>query len=498
MTFPAQATPLERVIPLPASVLPSTGQFVLNPEAVIMVDPGSDELLLTGEYLAEKLRPSTGYALEVLPAQGNPSQGSIRLTLTGSHPSLGEEGYRLNITPNEVVLSAYHPAGLFHGLQTIRQLLPPAVEASSLRSGPWTIPAGTIGDIPRFAYRSAMLDVARHFFSIQDLEKFIDLMAYYKLNVFHLHLTDDQGWRLMLDSWPNLALYGGSTAVNGDRGGFYTQDEYAGLVDYARRRYITIVPEVDMPGHTNAALASYPELNCSGVAPALYTGTEVGFSTLCVDKEITYQFVSEVVAEIAALTPGPYFHIGGDESHSTDHADYIRFIERVQQIVQQYGKQMIGWEEISQARLLPTTIAQAWKSNEVSKAVAQGAQVILSPAPNTYLDMKYNPQTPLGLYWAGLVEVKNAYDWDPGAYFSGVHEKDILGVEAPMWTETLRTSQDLEYMAYPRLTGIAEVGWSLQALRSWENYRTRLASHGPRLEALGVNFYHSPQVPWEK
>jgi hexosaminidase len=342
-----------------------------------------------------------------------------------------------------------------------------------------------------------MLDVARHFFTVADVKQLIDLLALYKMNRLHLHLSDDQGWRLMINSWPRLATYGGQSEVGGGPGGYYSQEEYAEIVAYAAERFIMVVPEIDMPSHTNAALASYAELNCDGIAPPLYVGTNVGFSTLCVDKEITYTFVDDVVAELAALTPGPYIHIGGDEAHSTAPADYIRFVERVRAIVEAHGKQVMGWEEIAQTDLAPGTVVQYWFTGLAARGVEHGARVVMSPATLAYMDMKYDSSTGLGLDWAATINEQQAYAWEPAALLPGIGEEHILGVEAPLWTETLRTLDDLEYMIFPRLPGYAEIGWSPPTGRDWQEYRLRLASHGPRLQALGVDFYRSALVPWE-
>jgi hexosaminidase len=444
---------IDTIIPRPASVAPGEGAFTLTADARIYVGPGSGEPSQIGQYLADRLRPATGYALPVSATTGAPASGNIYLTTAGGDPALGEEGYELVITPAAVTLVAYQPAGLFRGLQTIRQLLPPAIESATVQAGPWEMATGTIRDTPRFAWRGMMLDVARHFFSVADVRRLIDLLAYYKMNRLHLHLSDDQGWRLMIESWPNLATYGGSTEVGGGEGGYYTQGEYAGIVAYAQSRYITVVPEFDMPGHTNAALASYAELNCDGVAPSLYTGTGVGFSSLCVDKESTWTFVEDVIREAAALTPGPYIHIGGDEAAATSKEDYLQFVERVQAIVHAQGKQMVGWDEIAQANLLPTSVVQYWREAAPRAVAQESVQVIMSPASRAYLDMQYDPSTPLGLHWAGYIEVQDAYNWDPATQVNGISESNILGVEAPLW-------------------------------------------HGPRLTALGVNFYRSPQVLW--
>ncbi len=496
MTTPTLST-MNHLIPKPVLLQPATGAFALNADTRIYVDPPSAEVMAIGEYLATKLRASTGYALAVLPKPDRPGGGHIVLSVTDGDLALGEERYELTITPDQVTLSAVQPVGLFRGVQTIRQLLPPDIERASVQSGPWQIPAGVIKDRPRFAWRGAMLDVARHFFSVEDVKRYIDLLAYYKLNRFHLHLTDDQGWRIEIKSWPKLATYGGTTAVDGAPGGYYTQADYADLVAYAQARYITLVPEIDLPGHTNAALASYPELNCDGKAPALYTGIEVGFSSLCIDKEITYQFLDDVIGELAALTPGAYIHIGGDEAKSTPPDQYRRFIERVQPIVAKHGKQVVGWAEIAHAELLPTSIAQYWDGEVIADALRQHAPIIMSPASKAYLDMKYDASTKLGLKWAGLIDVPTAYTWDPVTFANGVTESDVLGIEAPLWSETLLTISDIEYLAFPRLPGYAEIAWSPQAGRAWEDYRVRLAAQGAYLSALGVNFYRAPEIDWQ-
>jgi hexosaminidase len=489
---------LRNIIPLPSSVFSSDEKtFTLKADTLISVEPRTTEMINIGKSLAEKLNTSTGYGIQVATAAGTLAKGSIHLGISDSESALGEEGYLLTISEDLVSLTANTPAGIFRGIQTIRQLLPPAIESATIQTCLWTMPCGTIRDTPRFSWRGVMLDVARHFFSVKDVERFIDLMAYYKMNRFHLHLSDDQGWRIMINSWPKLATYGGNTQVGGGRGGYYSQEEYTHIVEYAQRRYITVIPEIDMPGHTNAALASYAELNCNGAASLLYSGIDVGFSALCVDKEITYMFVNDVVKELAALTPGPYIHVGGDEVATLNAADYNRFIERVQTIVQAHGKQMIGWAEIAQARLSPSSIAQHWKDNFAQLAVQQNAKVIMSPAHKLYMDIKYNDSTQLGLIWAGYIGVKDAYEWEPTTIVSGVTENDILGIEAALWSETIQTMTDAEYMVFPRLPGYAEIGWSQIKDRTWEDYEKRLGSHGLRLKALGINFYPSPDVAWK-
>lgn len=496
-TEPAVNITQKSLIPLPVSVTPADGAFKLIKKTRIYVSAGSEELVDLGNDLAAILKPATGFPLEVIKTDKERVSGNIFLTIESRDGELGEEGYEMVIAPKGIQLKANQPAGLFHAIQTLRQLLPDRIEKDTPQPGPWLIPAGTIRDYPSYAYRGTMLDVARHFFKPEDVKKYIDEIAFFKLNFLHLHLSDDQGWRIEIKSWPKLATYGGSTEVGGGKGGYYTQKEYKDIVQYARKRYITIIPEIDMPGHTNAALASYTELNCNGKATDLYTETNVGFSTLCTHKKITYKFIDDVIGELAAMTPGPYIHIGGDESHATPMKDYIPFVNRVQQIVLARGKKIIGWDEIANATLARNTTVQYWEQyDNALKGVAQNARVIMSPANKTYLDIKYDSTTTLGLHWAGYVEVDSAYIWDPATLVPGITKKDILGIESPLWSETITNMKDLEYMVFPRLAGHAEIGWTPADKRSWKDYKVRLGKFGRRFDAMGINYYHSKLVPW--
>ncbi|ARF55432.1 beta-N-acetylhexosaminidase [Streptomyces gilvosporeus] len=498
----APPAPLDRVIPAPASVRPGGTPYTLDAHTRIRVPDGSAEARRVGSYLAGMLRPATGYRLPVTTKDG---RDGIVLRLGGPGTrALGAEGYRLASGARAVTISAGRPAGLFHGVQTLRQLLPASLERRTEQPGPWRLAGGVISDSPRYAYRGAMLDVSRHFFTVDQVKRYIDQLAMYKINRLHLHLSDDQGWRIALKSWPRLATYGGSTQVGGGEGGYYTKDDYREIVDYAASRYLTVVPEIDMPGHTNAALASYAELNCNGQAPPLYTGTNVGFSSLCVPKKVTYDFVDDVVREIAALTPGRSLHIGGDEAHSTSHDDYVAFMDKVQPVVAKYGKTAIGWHQLTGAHPAKGAIAQYWgydatsaaERKQVADAARNGTGLILSPADRAYLDMKYDKDTPLGLHWAGYVGVRRSYDWNPGTYLDGAPGNAVVGVEAPLWSETLSTSAHIEYMAFPRLPGIAELGWSPAGTHDWPSYRERLAAQGPRWDAMGIHYFRSPEVPW--
>jgi hexosaminidase len=486
------------LIPWPVSVaLVNTERLTLGKAFAIEVSPAERDLQRVGRELAELIRPAIDATIPVRDLSATPARDTIRLEIGPTSTDVGDEGYELTISATDVRIRAAKPAGVFYGVQTLRQLLPASVEFRAARPHALTIPTGHIVDRPRYVWRGAMLDVARHFFAPADAKRYIDLLALYKFNQLHLHLSDDQGWRVEIDAWPNLTTHGGSTAVGGGAGGFYTKKDYADLVEYARTRFVTIIPEIDMPSHINAALASYAELNCDGNAPPLYTGIEVGFSSFCVEKDITYKFIDDVVREIAAMTPGPYFHIGGDEVKKLTAPQYARFMERAQEIVQKNGKQAIGWDEIAHSTLLPTTVVQYWRP-DASITVPQSTKLVLSPANKIYLDMKCDDATVLGLNWAGNVDVSVPYEWNPATLLPKVPETSILGIEAPIWSETLATVSDLEFMAFPRIAAVAEVAWSPQDSREWEEFKARLGAQAPRWAALGVNAYWSPKIQWQR
>jgi hexosaminidase len=358
------------------------------------------------------------------------------------------------------------------------------------------MPAAHVVDTPRYEWRGAMLDVARHFLPLPDVKRFIDYLALYKFNRLHLHLADDQGWRIEIKSWPNLTAVGGQMAIGGAPAGFYTQEQYADLVAYAKSRYITIVPEIDMPGHSEAALVSYPELSCGTTAPEPFTKVGGSRNTLCVTRDSVYKFVGDVVREISSIAPIPYFHIGGDEVSSLSKEQYRGFIERVEKIVDSIGPRMIGWGEIAPANIQPRTIVQSWTRDSSQIQAQRGGKIIMSQAAHAYMDMKYDTTTVLGLKWAGYVSLRSAYDWDPASTVAGVGPSSILGLEAPLWAETLLTRQDYEYLAFPRLAAIAELAWSPPQQLNWENFQQRMAAQGARLAAMGINFARVPGVNW--
>ena len=452
--------------------------------APVHFEPGDGEFALEG---ARVIGPLAAYAAETLGLEVGQS-GTVRLELSsaGGEPRAGGSpagGYRLEVSPRGIHIEADAEAGLFAGIQTLRQL----------RIG-GTMPSVTVVDYPRFEYRGAMLDVARHFFSVDDVKRYIDDIALLKLNFLHLHLTDDQGWRIKIDSWPELTRAGAVTEIGGRGGGFYTKQQFAEIVEHAASRFVTIVPEIDMPGHTNAAGVAYPELSEKPAQP--YEGIEVGFSSLKIRSERTYEFVDDVVRELTAMTPGPYLHLGGDESLTTSDEDFLYFIARATGIAARHGKTLIGWHEMGRSRQLPVgTIGQYWSftipqegaSENTLSFVRQGGSIIMSPADVAYLDMKYDESTEVGLVWAnGPTSVRASSEWEPTAIIGGIGEGQVLGVEAPLWSETAASIHDVEYLTFPRLASVAEIGWSPECPRNFDEFEPRLDAFRAFLDTQGI------------
>lgn len=494
------------LVPVPASVEASAGAaFRLS--AGTGIDGDAD----AAAALAALVRPRTGLALD-----GDDARIALRVQRGGA-----KESYTLAVDAQSVVVTGADAAGLQHGVQTLGQLV--------ARDGDgWAVPAVRIDDAPRFAYRGLMLDVARHFHPVETVKAVIDRAAGLKLNALHLHLSDDQGWRLHLDSRPLLTERASGTSISGEQGGFYTKDDYREIVRHAAARHMIVVPEIDVPGHTHAVGLAYPELveepvvdermrqvlrDYGGEPPVTgepFRGLAVGFSSLRIDDEKTYDFVADVFGELAAMTPGPYLHFGGDESLATSAEDFAVFIERVSEIVADLDKIPVAWHEAGAvANLQPDTIGQYWGfaqptggSDDLARAfVRNGSQLILSPADAVYLDMKPTPDAALGLTWAnGPTSVERSYAWEPTEVVAGLTDDDILGVEAAMWSETIRTLAEIDAMAFPRLASAAEAAWSPPASasdhRTWASFRARVGAMGPLWTSLGIGFAASDEIPW--
>lgn len=442
--------------------------------------------------------------------------GDIRLRIDPS--AAGPEGYTLSITDGVEIVGG-DDAGLFYGVQTLLQLLREDDDG-------WGLIRAEIQDAPRFGHRGVMLDVVRHFFRVDEVKKFIDATSALKLNRLHLHLTDDQGWRIQIDAWPRLTELASTTAADGAEGGFYTKADYRDIVSYAASRHMTVIPEIDLPGHTHAIGVAYPDLvetpvltesliaesermgQDLPVAGKPYLGWGVGHSSVRIHEERTYDFVRDVVRELAEMTPGPYIHIGGDESLGTPQADFDHFVERATAIVVEEGKVPVAWHEVGAAQgIAEGTVGQYWgkKTPEGTHAaearhfVERGGALIMSAADATYLDMKYSADFPLGLTWAAIIDVRSAYEWEPTEVLD-VPDSAILGVEAPLWSETTTTLRDVEQLVFPRVAAQAEVAWSPQTApeREWASFRERVGALAPLWKAGGVDFHPADEIPWSE
>ena len=503
----AEASSTLNVIPKPSEYTMNEGTFTLGADAEIAVIAEDDgvaaELTNTGEYIAEVFRTSTGYELPVV-EKTEPENGDITLRL---NPDGGyaEQAYAIDVTTDQVIIEAGAPVGIFYGVQTLRQMLPADIESEELVSGTaWTIPCAQIADEPEYGLRSMMLDVTRHFFTVDQVKR---LLSQYKINTLHMHMSDDQGWRLEIkgemygESLDKLRTIGAQTScnTNGIRAGQYTQEEFKEIVAYANERYIQIVPEFDMPSHAWAVLVSLSFLNSTedGRPPANgydntrpYEGWDVGFNSLECRNEKTYEFIDEVFRQVSEISPSKYIHIGGDEAHVTSHDDYVYFMNRVTEIAKKYGKTPIGWQNYDTAVEDPEgTVTQFWSTGNAK--FEEGINYVVSPADHAYMDMKYDSDCPYGLEWATHNPVDDSYNWDPTDYGS---KDQIVGVETCLFTETIATDEALDYMIYPRVLGHAEIGWTAKEDRSWDEYKTRLATHDERLELQGIGYKRDAMI----
>jgi hexosaminidase len=522
------------VIPAPVSLVTGQGNYVIKASTPVSVPGGNAEAERVAGYFTDRLARASGMTLPV--AQGGSS--GIQLALMPEpNAALGNEGYELTATSSGVKIAANTDAGLFYGVQTLIQLLPDAIESDTAVQGVvWSVPAVTINDYPRFGYRGLMLDVSRHFYSKEYVMSVLERMARYKLNRFHWHLTDDNGWRIEIKSLPKLTGVGawrvprtGTFGTNrppepGEKatyGGFYTQDEIREVVQYARERNIEVMPEVDVPGHSMAALASYPELSVTNAKVDVNPGTEFatwygdGHFEMHIDNtmdptdENTYAFLDKVFGELAGLFPYQYMHIGGDECY---HGYWERdpgvkafmkknnlktgmelqgyFSRRLVSIVESKGKKAIGWDELLEGGVGTNAAIMSWRGTKGGiEATQAGHPVVMSPSPVYYLDMMQGDRVVEAPVY-NTARLKEVYAFD--ILVEGIDSAHILGGQGNMWTEQTPTTAQNDYMMYPRALAIAESLWSPRSARSWDSFTKRLEPHLARLDRAGVNY--SPAV----
>jgi hexosaminidase len=500
------------LIPRPAGLTAGSGYLRVGDRTEILADAESHA---AAALLAALLPPVAGAPRPVGRARSQPGHDTIALAVDGTRSDLGSEGYELTVTPRHATLTGSDPRGVVWGVQTVRQLL--ALDTGQAAS----LPAVTIRDQPSFAWRGLHLDVVRHFFPVAFLERLLDLMALYKLNTFHWHLTDDQGWRVEVRSRPRLTEVGArrsATPLPHDRhqsdgtpySGHYTQDQVRQVVAYAAARGITVVPEIEMPGHALAALASYPELGCRGAGYEVGTSWGIKSEVLCAGRESTFSFLEEVLSEVLELFPSPFIHVGGDECpkqswRACPHCQARRaaeglrdedelqswFIRRMGEWLAARGRRLVGWDEILEGGLAAGATVMSWRGIDGGvAAAASGHDVVMSPNTHCYFDYYQSRDTaaePPAI--GGHLPLEQVYDFDPiPAAIAGAHAGHVLGVQGNIWTEYIATPAQVEYMAFPRALALAEVGWTPAARRSAAHFQERLRGHLPLLDRLGVHY----------
>ncbi|HYN06730.1 MAG TPA: beta-N-acetylhexosaminidase [Vicinamibacterales bacterium] len=511
------------VIPRPTTLTAGSGVFTLTGSTPIVVDAS---LRAQGRQLASMLAPATGFDLPVRMG-ASPAAAHIALRHQPAlAKTIGTEGYRLAVTPRAVTIRAATPAGAFYGLQTLRQLLPAAIFREGRVEGVrWQVPAVTTEDSPRFSWRGAHLDVARHFQPKEFVKKYIDLLALHKMNRFHWHLTDDQGWRLEIRKYPRLtevAAWRRETLVGHDRGsapgaqfdgkrhgGFYTHDDVREIVAYAADRFITVVPEIEMPGHSQAILSAYPELGCT--TDPVEPRTTWGVSPYLLNADAsTITFMQNVLAEVLELFPGPWIHVGGDEAVKTQwkasakvqariaelglkNDDELQswFIHQMDTFLTARKRRLIGWDEILEGGLAPNATVMSWQGIKPAIAAARsGHDAVMTPTSHTYFDYyqtREQAREPLAI--GGFLPLDRVHGWEPmPPELEPQFQKHILGVQGQLWTEYMPGPKSVEYMAFPRLIALSEVAWTPLALRTFDDFQVRLEVHLERLRMLDVNF----------
>ncbi|MBV9952572.1 MAG: family 20 glycosylhydrolase [Acidimicrobiia bacterium] len=525
-----------RIIPVPAAVMQGSGAFGLQ-SAVLSVSEAA--LLPHAERFRGDLATYAGLELPSPTVEPDASGGSVRLELgavertarrtrgvraDGASPDT--EVHRIVIDEAGVTVRGASEEAIGRGLTSLVQL-------AALGGG--VVPCGTIDDAPELAWRGLSLDVVRRFLPVDEVKRVIDVLALHKLNVLHLHLTDNEGWRLHIDAWPRLTEVGATGAAAGRPGGFYTHDDFTELVEYASERFVTIVPEIDMPGHVAAALTAYPQL---GVSRPSSAGSLLPVAYLDPNVEETWRFVEDVLREVAAISPAPYLHLGGDETFGMDHDDYVAFVDRAIPIVKGLGKRVVGWQEMCRAGVGPDEVIQYWIDfasltggdeagpadaipsevrdqlaahfgeafSDLARIAEKRSRLLLSPTSTFYLDHPHgDPSTDpaqeerrsrLGLQFYPARSLEAMADWDLSSAIGDVDPDAVAGIEAALWCETVETSDDLQLLLLPRIAGVAELAWNPSRRPAWSDHRTRLAEHSSMWHRAGWSWFRAASVDW--
>ena len=515
-----QQTEQTALIPIPQTVTYAETTFKISQGTTIGLESSSAELLSIADYFNHKVNPALGYSLEVK------EQGDIQFSLI-NNPDLGNEGYHLKVEKRQISIEANQPAGIFYGVQTLLQMLPKEIRSQQVQHDvEWAIAGADITDKPQFPWRGLMLDVSRHWFTKEEVMRFIDELAEYKMNVFHWHLTDDQGWRIEIKSLPNLTAKGAWRAKRVGQwwqrepqqpdeeatyGGYYTQEDIKDVLAYAKQRYVRVIPEIDVPGHSLATLVAYPELACMKAPKYVNVGNKFygeDENTLCAGKEETFEFLDKVFTEVAALFPDEYIHVGGDEcfkgfwhkcprcqarmkaenlKDENELQSYV--IHGLESILKAKGKKLIGWDEILEGGLAPDATVMSWRGMEGGiKAAKANHHVIMTPTQHCYLDLwQGEPSVEPDTY--SMCRLSDSYRFNPVP--DNVPAEMVLGGQGNLWSESVPTFRHAEYMTWPRGWALAEVLWSGPAKTDWDEFWPRVEKHFERADVAGINYARS-------
>ncbi len=496
------------IIPQPSKLTLEKGSFLIKKSTAVFYS--NKELESVANLLDEKLNRALGFNLRIQEGSGK----GINLVLSEvPGENLGDEGYKLKVTPRNIEISANTAQGVFYGIQTLLQMLPPEIKSKSTQEGvAWEIPCAEIEDLPRFPWRGLLLDVSRHFFTKEEVKAYINQLAEYKMNVFHWHLTDDQGWRIEIKSLPNLTDKGAWRARRvgqwwtrtprqegepADYGGFYSHEDIREIVQYASERFVEVVPEIEMPGHSLATIVAYPEISCTHTVKDINVGNKfytVDENSLCAGNELTFEYLDKILTEVAMLFPSDYIHIGGDECykgfwekcpkcqlrihdeglHNTKELQSY-FIKRVEKILETKNKRLVGWDEILEGGLAPNATVMSWRGMRGGiEAAKQGHQVIMTPTNHCYLDL-YQGEPSVEPDTYSMCRLSDSYSFEPVP--EGVDPALILGGQGNLWTESVPNFRHAQYMTWPRGWALAEVLWSPREVKNWDQFVKKVEQH---------------------